>query len=142
MKKTPLYQAHYDMGGKIIDFGGWALPVQYSGVLDEHNHVRNKAGLFDVSHMGEIMVRGTEASLYIQRLITNDISQIKDNQIVYTPMCYCDGGVVDDLLVYKFNDKKYLLVVNAANSEKDYLWMQENLKKRQKSKTSQMSLHK
>ena len=130
MKKTPLYQAHDELGGKIIDFGGWALPVQYSGVVDEHDCVRNRAGLFDVSHMGEIIVRGPEASQYIQKIITNDISQIKDSQIAYTPMCYDHGGVIDDLLVYKYDENKYLLVVNAANTEKDYQWMQENLKEK------------
>lgn len=130
MKKTPLYEIHQKLKGKIIEFGGWALPVQYSGVLEEHKSVRNAAGLFDVSHMGEITVKGTEAEKYIQKLITNDISKLKDNQIVYTPMCYPHGGVVDDLLVYKFNDRQYLLVVNAANIEKDYQWMQENLEEK------------
>lgn len=130
MKKTPLYEIHQKLKGKIIEFGGWALPVQYSGVLEEHNSVRNAAGLFDVSHMGEVIVKGTEAQKYIQKLITNDISKLKDNQIVYTPMCYPHGGVVDDLLVYKFNDRQYLLVVNAANIEKDYQWMQENLEEK------------
>ncbi len=127
MKKTPLYQVHQDLGGKIIEFGGWALPVQYSGVLDEHHTVRNAAGLFDVSHMGEISVKGPEAGKYIQRIVTNDISQAKKNQVIYTPMCYPDGGVVDDLLIYKFDDEKYLLVVNAANTEKDYQWFRSNL---------------
>jgi len=127
MKKTPLYQVHHDLGRRIIEFGGWALPVQYSGVLAEHNSVRNAAGLFDVSHMGEITVKGPEAGRFIQKMITNDISQMKEKQVVYSPMCYPHGGVVDDLLVYKFNDKEYLLVVNAANTEKDYQWMQDNL---------------
>ncbi len=127
MKKTPLYQVHQDLGGKIIEFGGWALPVQYSGVLDEHHTVRNAAGLFDVSHMGEITVKGPEAGKYIQRIITNDISRINNNQVIYTPMCYPDGGVVDDLLIYKFNNENYLLVVNAANTEKDYQWFRSNL---------------
>jgi len=127
MKKTPLYQAHVELGGKIIEFGGWLLPVQYSGVIDEHNSVRTKAGLFDVSHMGEITVKGKEADRFIQRMITNDISGLRDNQIIYSPMCYPDGGVVDDLLVYKFKQENYLLVVNAGNTEKDYRWLQDNL---------------
>lgn len=126
MKRTPLYEAHCKLGGKIIDFGGWELPVQYSGILEEHEHVRSAAGLFDVSHMGEIEVKGSDAKKFIQKLITNDISKMVEGQIMYSPMCYPDGGVVDDLLVYKYNEEHYFIVVNASNSDKDYQWMKDN----------------
>lgn len=126
MKQTPLYENHVELKGKIIDFGGWALPVEYSGILAEHEAVRTKAGLFDVSHMGEITVKGQDAEKFVQMIVTNDISVLTDNQIAYTTMCYPDGGVVDDLLVYKYNNENYLLVVNASNSDKDYEWFKRN----------------
>ncbi len=122
LKKTPLYEKHVELNGKIIDFGGWALPVEYSGIILEHEAVRNKAGIFDVSHMGEVTVVGEDAEKYVQNVVTNDISILEDYQIAYTTMCYPDGGVVDDLLVYKFNRRKYLLVINASNIEKDFEW--------------------
>ena len=102
--------------------------MQYSGVINEHKAVRTAAGLFDVSHMGEIWAEGEGALDFLQNLLPNDYSDLQDGQIRYSPMCYTDGGTVDDLLVYKFNDKKYLIVVNAANIEKDWQWMNENLK--------------
>lgn len=120
LKKTPLYEVYPSYGGKIIDFGGWALPVQYSGILDEHEAVRTRAGLFDVSHMGEITVKGPDALANIQKWITNDASKLANGQALYSPICHEDGGTVDDLLVYKKADDDYLLVVNAANIEKDY----------------------
>ncbi|WP_312814090.1 glycine cleavage system aminomethyltransferase GcvT [Sedimentibacter sp.] len=126
MKQTPLYENHLELKGKIIDFGGWALPVEYTGILAEHEAVRTKAGLFDVSHMGEITVKGQDAERYIQAIVTNDITVLTDNQIAYTTMCYPDGGVVDDLLVYKNNNEDYLLVVNASNTDKDYEWFKKN----------------
>lgn len=127
MKTTPLYEKHVELKGKIIDFGGWALPVEYSGILLEHEAVRTKAGLFDVSHMGEITVKGEDAEKYLQLVVTNDISVLANNQIAYTTMCYPDGGIVDDLLVYKNNTEDYLLVVNASNSDKDYEWLQNHV---------------
>ena len=126
LKKTPLYDVYANYGGKIIDFGGWALPVQYSGILEEHEAVRTRAGLFDVSHMGEIEVKGADALANIQKWITNDASKLANNQALYSPICYENGGCVDDLLVYKRGDQDYLLVVNAANIEKDYAWVTEN----------------
>jgi aminomethyltransferase len=127
MKKTPLYEKHSKLGGKIIEFGGWLLPVQYTGIIEEHEHVRTAAGLFDVSHMGEITVKGIEATQFIQKLTTNDISIATPNRCVYSPMCYPDGGVVDDLLVYKLSDEDYLIIVNASNIDKDFEWFKENL---------------
>nr|WP_188613987.1 glycine cleavage system aminomethyltransferase GcvT [Lysinibacillus alkalisoli] len=126
LKKTPLFDSYAKYGAKTIDFGGWDLPVQFSSIKEEHEAVRTKAGLFDVSHMGEIIVKGEEALSYLQHLLTNDISKIAINQAQYTAMCYESGGVVDDLLTYKLSENEYLLVVNAANTEKDYGWMLEN----------------
>ncbi len=130
MNKTPLYEQHIKLGGEIIDFGGWALPVHYTGVLKEHKQVRNAAGIFDVSHMGEITVKGADAQSFIQNIVTNDISGIKDFQAAYSPMCYEDGGTVDDLLIYKYNNEHYLLIVNATNTLKDFEWLKQNKKGR------------
>jgi len=127
-KKTPLYDEHVKLGGKIVDYAGWFLPVQYEGLITEHEAVRNDAGLFDVSHMGQIMVKGKDALDFLQYLLTNDISKMTDNQTMYALLCYPDGGVVDDLLVYKYGPEEYLLVVNAANTEKDFKWMIDNKK--------------
>jgi aminomethyltransferase len=128
LKKTPLYEKHTEMGGRIIDFGGWALPVRYDGIVKEHRRVREAAGLFDVSHMGEVAVQGPDAQGIIQNLITNDITNMETGQTLYSPVCYPDGGTVDDLLVYKLAGDDYLLVVNAANTDKDFEWMFENMK--------------
>lgn len=127
-KQTPLYETHVKYGGRIVEFGGWSLPVQYSGIKEEHQAVRTKAGLFDVSHMGEVEVSGSDGLAFVQKLVTNDVSKLAVNQILYTPMCYADGGTVDDLLVYKRSENSYLLVINAANIEKDWNWMQDNAK--------------
>ena len=127
MKKTPLYDNHIRLGGKMIDFGGWQLPVQYTGIIEEHNQVRSTAGLFDVSHMGEVAVKGPGAEAYIQRMVTNDISKAADGQAVYSPMCYPDGGTVDDLIVYRIDGGDYLLVVNAANTDKDFDWLKQHV---------------
>jgi aminomethyltransferase len=126
LKKTPLYEVYKEYGGKTIDFGGWALPVQFSSIKEEHEAVRTRAGLFDVSHMGEIEVKGEGALAYLQKMMTNDVSKIKDGGAQYTAMCYDDGGTVDDLLVYKIKDNDYLLVVNAANIDKDYEWLKQH----------------
>lgn len=126
VRKTALYEAHVKAGGKIIDFAGWALPVQYEGIIEEHEAVRQAAGLFDVSHMGEVEVVGKDALAFVQNLVTNDIAALKDHQIAYAMMCYENGGVVDDLLVYKFSDTHFFLVINASNVAKDYEWMVQN----------------
>jgi aminomethyltransferase len=128
LKQTPLFETYGKYGAKVIDFGGWALPVQFSSILDEHEAVRTKAGLFDVSHMGEVLVEGKDAESYINFLVTNDVTKLSINQAQYTAMCYPDGGTVDDLLVYKLDNEKYLLVINAANIEKDFEWMQQQVK--------------
>ncbi|NLL82136.1 MAG: glycine cleavage system aminomethyltransferase GcvT [Tissierellia bacterium] len=122
-KKTPLYDEHVKLGGNVVDYAGWALPVQYEGLIPEHEAVRNAVGMFDVSHMGEITVKGKEALAFLDYLLTNDITTLVDNQILYTMMCYPDGGVVDDLLVYRYNSEYFYLVVNAANCDKDFEWI-------------------
>lgn len=126
MKKTPLYEVHCNLGGKIVDFAGWALPVQYTGIIEEHERVRSAAGLFDVSHMGEILVEGENVEKFIQRLVTNDIENMSIGRIKYSPMCYPHGGVVDDILIYKLANDKFLLVVNASNTDKDFKWIIKN----------------
>jgi len=125
--RTPLYEKHIKLNGKMTDYSGWELPIQYTGIIEEHNQTRNGAGLFDVSHMGEISVTGSQAEQFIQKLVTNDILKMSDNQAMYSPMCYDNGGIVDDLLVYRIDSQNYLLVVNAANTLKDYEWIKNNL---------------
>ena len=126
-RKTPLYDRHTAAGGKIVPFAGWLLPVQYSGVIAEHRAVRSACGLFDVSHMGELVLRGADALANVNRLMTNDFSGMADGQARYSPMCYEDGGVVDDLIVYRCSDTAYLIVVNAANRDKDAGWIRAHL---------------
>lgn len=123
LKRTPLFNCYAKYGGKTIDFGGWELPVQFSSIKEEHDAVRNRAGLFDVSHMGEIFVEGPGAEEYLQKLLSNDISKIAIGSAQYNVMCYENGGVVDDLLTYHLDNNRYLLCVNAANIEKDFEWM-------------------
>ena len=118
-KRTPLYSAQKALGAKVTSFGGWELPVLYTDILKEHNAVRNNAGLFDVSHMGEILISGEDAVPFVNKIITNDVSAIPQNKILYSPMCYENGTVVDDILIYKFSEDEILLIVNAGNIEKD-----------------------
>lgn len=122
--KTPLYEAHVKAGGKIVPFAGYLLPVQYgTGVIKEHMAVRTQAGLFDVSHMGEILCEGKDALKNLQMILTNNFDNMVDGQARYSPMCNEQGGTVDDLIVYKKSDEHYFIVVNAANKDKDYQWM-------------------
>lgn len=122
--KTPLYDTHVKYKGKIVPFAGYLLPVQYeTGVIKEHMAVRTKAGLFDVSHMGEIICKGEDALKNLQMILTNDFTNMVDGQARYSPMCNEKGGTVDDLIVYKYKDNVYYIVVNAANKDKDYKWM-------------------
>ncbi len=135
LQRTPLFPMHIKYQGNLIDFGGWELPVDYkaTGILAEHHRVRQAAGLFDVSHMGEVTVRGGSAEAFVQNLIVNDISQLAPCQICCSPMCYPDGGCVDDLLVYKYAPDHFFIVINAANADKDFNWMQQQT-------TSEMTL--
>jgi aminomethyltransferase len=120
LKRTALFEEHKKAGGRLIDFGGWELPVQYSGVMDEHLACRAACGIFDVSHMGEIHVDGPEAERFLNHLVTNDVSRLADGQALYSAMCHEDGGVVDDLVIYRRGRESFLVVVNASNTEKDY----------------------
>ncbi|MFO7612740.1 MAG: glycine cleavage system aminomethyltransferase GcvT [Clostridia bacterium] len=126
MKKTPLYETHTALGAKMIDFGGWLMPVQYTGIIEEHNAVRQNSGIFDVSHMGEIFIEGPDALAFVDYLVTNDLSRMIEGKVIYSPMCYENGGCVDDVLVYCFGGNKILLAVNASNIEKDYSWISKN----------------
>ena len=123
MKTTALTQKHIDLGAKMVPFAGYNMPVQYQGVTVEHLNVREKVGVFDVSHMGEFFIEGSNALDLIQRLTSNDVSSLVDGQVQYSCMPNLKGGIVDDLLVYRFNAEKYMLVVNASNIEKDWNWI-------------------
>ena len=126
-RKTPLYEEHVRLGGKIVPFAGWLLPVQYSGVIAEHMAVREKCGIFDVSHMGELLLKGQSAKENLNHLLTNDYTDMPVGAARYSPMCNENGGCVDDLIVYKKAEDDYFIVVNAANKDKDYAWMKEHL---------------
>ena len=120
LKRTSLYSEHLALGGRLVDFGGWELPVQYSGVIDEHLACRTSAGLFDVSHMGEIEIQGKRAEEFLNFLVTNDVSRLQIGQAQYTAMCHDHGGIVDDLVIYRRGSDQFLLVVNASNTDKDF----------------------
>lgn len=126
-KKTPLYDFHVRSGANIVTFAGYLLPVQYTDIIEEHKAVRSKAGLFDVSHMGEVMIMGKDALANLNQLFTNDFTNMSDGRVRYSPMCNDAGGVIDDLLIYRFHQEKYMVVVNAANREKDVAWMKAHL---------------
>jgi aminomethyltransferase len=123
LKKTPLNAEHRAQKGRMVDFGGWDLPVQYTTVVDEHRNVRTNVGLFDVSHMGEILVEGPKALEFLMNLTTNNVSKIAIGQAQYNAMCYENGTVVDDIIVYRRGTESFFVVVNASNSDKDFAWM-------------------
>ena len=123
MKRTAFHALHQELGAKLVEFAGYEMPVQYTGIIEEHLCVRNAVGMFDVSHMGEIEVRGKGAAAFVQNITVNDVSKLADGKVQYSAMCYEDGGIVDDLLVYHMGDH-FMLVVNASNIEKDFAWMQ------------------
>lgn len=123
MNKTPLYDEHLKLEAKVIDFAGWQMPVRYQGITEEHQATRSAAGLFDVSHMGEILISGEEAEACINYLCCNDVSKIVDGQAQYSALLNEEGGVVDDLIIYRFNSEKYLLCVNASNTDIDFEWI-------------------
>jgi len=124
LKQTPLHDRHEALGAKMTDFGGFDMPVQYDSIIEEHHAVRERAGLFDISHMGEVFARGPQAFDFVQHLVTNDAGTLYDGRAMYTAMCNEEGGILDDLVVYRRSEDEYLLVVNAANVEKDFAWMQ------------------
>lgn len=124
-KRTCLYDKHVALGALISPFGGFDMPIQYSNITDEHQAVRQHCGVFDVSHMGEVLVSGTDAERYVNHIFTNNVEGLAVGKILYGMMCYEDGGVVDDLLVYKMADDRFFLVINAANIDKDWAWIQQ-----------------
>jgi aminomethyltransferase len=126
LKYTPLNEEHIKLGAKMVPFAGYSMPVQYSGIIEEHHAVRSQAGLFDVSHMGEVLVSGPNALAFIQNLVTNDVSTLYDGKALYSAMCTPDGGIIDDLLVYRKSESEYMLVINAGNIDEDWAWMQKN----------------
>jgi aminomethyltransferase len=126
MKRTPLFAAHQALGARFVDFGGWEMPVQYTGIIVEHHAVRQRAGLFDVSHMGEIELRGPRALAACQALTVNDVGRLHDGQAQYSLLCLPSGGVVDDIIVHRIAAERLLLCVNAGNSEKDLAWVREH----------------
>jgi aminomethyltransferase len=126
LKKTPLHEVEKALGGKMVDFGGWELPVQFSGILDEHDAVRNDVGVFDVSHMGELTVRGPQALELLQRATCNDVSKLANGRAHYNGLLYPDGGFVDDILIYQLAPQDFFVVVNASNSDKDFAWLQQS----------------
>jgi aminomethyltransferase len=126
--KTPFYDLHIKYGAKIVDFHGWKMPLQYSGIIEEHINTRHNVSIFDVSHMGRFEVTGTEAFHVLQMLATNDISILDDNQALYSPICRNDGGIIDDLIIYRINSARYLVVVNASNRIKDFRWISSHSK--------------
>lgn len=126
IKKSSLYQRHIDLGAKMVEFSGFMMPIQYSGITNEHNAVRTAAGMFDVSHMGEFRISGENAEPFLQFVTINDVTKLSPGQAQYSAMCYDDGGIVDDLLIYR-HEEYYVLVVNAANLQKDFQWMENHL---------------
>src|SRR3954471_18188951 len=129
LKRTPLRDFHAAHGGRLVDFAGWEMPVQYKSILEEHKAVRRAAGLFDVSHMGEVDVRGPEAGKFLNHLVTNDVAKLFPGRVLYSPMCYPNGGVVDDLLIYMRGADDFFLCINAGNIDKDLAWIREQAAK-------------
>ena len=128
LKRTPLYEQHRALGARLVEFSGWEMPVQYSGILAEHEAVRTRAGLFDVSHMGEFKVEGSDALAFLQYLVPNDVSRLAIGQALYTQLCLPNGNTIDDMLIYHLADNHYMLVVNAGNIDKDFAWVAEQAK--------------
>mgnify|MGYP000594330088 CR=1 FL=1 len=123
LARTPLYDLHAELGARLVPFAGWEMPVQYTGIIEEHMAVRKAAGLFDVSHMGEARIRGRDAAAFLDRIMTNELSTLKPGAARYTLMCQPDGGCVDDLIVYRFSETEFLICLNASNAQKDIAWM-------------------
>jgi len=128
MKRTTFNNVHKNLGAKLVEFAGFEMPIQYSSIIAEHKAVRNSVGVFDVSHMGEVFVKGEKALDFVQHITVNDASKLFAGRVQYSAMCYEEGGIVDDLLVYRIADDEFMLVINASNIEKDFAWMQKNNK--------------
>ena len=125
-QQTPLYSEHVKLGGKVVDFAGWELPVLYTNLIEEHQAVRESAGIFDVSHMGQIDFKGEGALDYVQKLTVNDVRKLVDGQAQYSVMCRENGTAIDDIIVYRFNEQHFMFVVNASNIDKDYHWIEKH----------------
>src|SRR5476651_2562439 len=128
LKKTALFEAHQKLGARLVDFGGWHMPVQYTGIIEEHKAVREAAGVFDISHMGEFFVGSPFAKSFLNELLTNDVEKLAIGQGQYTLMLNEQGGVIDDLIIYRLREDEYFLVVNAAKIDEDRAWIEEKLK--------------
>ena len=126
-KKTPLYDEHLNLNGRIVEFGGYDMPVQYSSAIEEHNAVRKNAGLFDVSHMGEFLITGTESRNYIQKMIPTSMKKLEKNKGMYSCLCREDGGIIDDIFIFMVSENEYFLVVNAGTKDKDFLWLKNHI---------------
>ncbi len=126
LQRTPLYKIQKEAGARFVPFVGWEMPVQFSGVIEEHEAVRKHAGIFDVSHMGELFVEGDDAESFLQKLCCNDVSKLVDGKAQYSAFLNDNGGVIDDIIIYRFNEKRFLICVNASNAEKDFAWLQQN----------------
>ena len=126
LKRTPLRDVHVKAGAKMVPFGGWDMPVQYTGIIEEHRTVRRAVGLFDISHMGEFEIQGKDALAIVQRLTTNDAAALQVGQVQYSLLCYPEGGIVDDLTLYRLGDEHFMLTVNASNIDKDWRWVTEH----------------
>lgn len=127
LKRTPLYEKHKELGGKIVEFAGWEMPIQYSNIIEEHNAVRKNVGIFDVSHMGTFLLSGKNSYDFLQKTVPNDLNKIKVGKAIYTQFCKDNGTVIDDLIIYYIKENFFYIVVNASNIEKDFNWLQENL---------------
>src|ERR1700722_20412846 len=127
LKRTPLFELHQKLGGRLVEFGGWEMPVQYTSIMDEHLVVRKAAGIFDISHMGEALVSGNGAEAFLNHVLTNDIRKLAVGQGQYTLMCNERGGVIDDLYAYRLAPEEYLLIINASRIDDDVAWLQKQL---------------
>ncbi|HEY7349483.1 MAG TPA: glycine cleavage system aminomethyltransferase GcvT [Ktedonobacterales bacterium] len=126
LKRTPLYDLHLESGGRMVEFGGWEMPVQYRGIIEEHQAVRTRAGLFDVSHMGEFRIEGPGALDFLQHLVPNNVARLAINQTLYTQLCLPSGGTIDDCTLYRLAEQRFLLVVNASTCDKDWAWVNQH----------------
>ena len=124
LRRTPLFQEHVKLGARMIEFGGWTMPVFYAGIMAEHQTVRNRVGIFDISHMGQIEVSGTAATKWLNTLLTNNLANLSVGEGQYTLMLNERGGIIDDLIVYRRTEASYLMVVNAATVDQDYAWLE------------------
>src|SRR5256885_6830122 len=127
VKKTPLYDEHVKLGAKMIPFGDWIMPVQYSGIIDEHQAVRNNLGVFDISHMGQLVATGAGMGAWLNEMLTNNIDKLEVGTGQYTFLLNDRGGIIDDLIVYRTGPEKFLLVVNASRADEDFAWLQKHL---------------